>query len=373
MSELSKKIEKYLFGKISTDELSQEAYNIKNKEFGSNITFSPKVFIPLTTLCQDSCGYCTFVKSPNEGGTYLNFDEVDAIARVGNENQCFEALFTLGDKPENKWNEAKKQLNDFGYDSTHEYLVENMKRVNEKYNLFPHANPGLMNKIEINNYKKHSPSGGLMLETFSDKVAFPGKPHYKAKTKNIELRLNTINYAEEIKYPITTGLLLGLTNTKEELINDIKQLIIFSRRNTSIQEIILQNFRAKQNTLMRNNPEITNDLFLRIISVVRIFLPIHISLQVPPNLLSSVDIYLKSGINDLGGISPKTIDWVNPDQLWPDINNLKKLIQKHNQELIPRLPVYPNFINKDWLDENIYEKVTNVINVNGYPKVKEHA
>ena len=373
MSELEKNIEKYLFGKIPTDELSEKAYSIKNKEFGSRITFSPKVFIPLTTLCQDSCGYCTFVKSPNEGGTYLNFDEVDVIAKVGNESQCFEALFTLGDKPENKWNEAKKQLYDFGYNSTHEYLVENMKRINEKYDLFPHANPGLMTKIEINNYKKYSPSGGLMLETFSDKVTLPGNAHYKAKTKNIQLRLNTINYAEEIKYPITTGLLLGLTTTKEELINDIKQLILFSKRNTSIQEIILQNFRAKQNTLMRNSPEITNDLFLRIISVVRIFLPTHISLQVPPNLLSSVEIYLKSGINDLGGISPKTIDWVNPDQLWPDIKKLKNLIQKHDQELTPRLPIYPNFINKEWLDGNIYEKVSNVINVNGYPKVKEYA
>ena len=373
MTELGKKIENHLFGDISTDELSEKAFIIKKETFGTAITFSPKVFIPLTTMCQDSCGYCTFVKSPKDGGTYLNFDEVDVIAKVGDENDCYEALFTLGDKPEKKWKEAQSQLNHLGFSTTHEYLVENMKRVNNKYRLFPHANPGLMEKKEILDLKKYSPSGGLMLETFSSNVTNPGRPHYKAKTKNITDRIKTIENAQEIKYPITTGLLLGITETKQELIDDIEQLVLFSRKNKSIQEIILQNFRAKQNTLMKDSPEITNDLFLRIIATVRLFLPVHISLQVPPNLISTIDEYLISGINDLGGISPKTIDWVNPDHLWPDLNNLRNSIDNTNQILIPRLPVYPNFINKQWLDEKMYEKVINVINVDGYPKIYEYA
>ena len=373
MAELSKNIEECLFGDISTKELTQKAYSIKKQEFGSDITFSPKVFIPLTTLCQDSCGYCTFVKSPKEGGTYLNFDEVDIIGKVGHENSCYEALFTLGDKPEEKWEEAKTQLKDLGFTSTHDYLVENMKRVNDKYNLFPHANPGLMTTSEIIEYKNYSPSGGLMLETFSKNVFNPGKPHYKAKTKIIEKRLETINNAEKIKYPITTGLLLGITDTKDELIQDIENLILFCLKNTAIQEIILQNFRAKRNTLMKNNPEIVNDLFLRIIATVRIFLPKHISLQVPPNLLSSIDGFLLSGINDLGGISPKTIDLVNPDHLWPDLNELNIKIDNSGQILKPRLPVYPNFINKEWLNEKMFEKVSNVINEDGYPKKYEYA
>ena len=373
MTELGKKIENHLFGDITTDELSEKAFIIKKETFGTAITFSPKVFIPLTTMCQDSCGYCTFVKSPKDGGTYLNFDEVDVIAKVGDENDCYEALFTLGDKPEKKWKEAQSQLNHLGFSTTHEYLVENMKRVNNKYRLFPHANPGLMEKKEILDLKKYSPSGGLMLETFSSNVTNPGRPHYKAKTKNINDRIKTIENAQEIKYPITTGLLLGITETKQELIDDIEQLVLFSRKNKSIQEIILQNFRAKQNTLMKDSPEITNDLFLRIIATVRIFLPVHISLQVPPNLISTIDEYLISGINDLGGISPKTIDWVNPDHLWPDLNNLRNSIDNTNQILIPRLPVYPNFINKQWLDEKMYEKVINVINVDGYPKIYEYA
>ena len=373
MAELSKKIADHLFGDITTNELTENAYSIKKQEFGTNISFSPKVFIPLTTLCQDSCGYCTFVKSPNQGGTYLNFEEVDAIGKVGDENNCYEALFTLGDKPEKKWEEARIQLKNFGFISTHDYLLENMKRINDKYRLFPHANPGLMTKKEIKDFKNHSPSGGLMLETFSKNVMKRGKPHFNAKTKIIEDRLQTINNAEEAKYPITTGLLLGITETKEELIQDIENLILFTRKNKSIQEIILQNFRAKRNTNMKNNPEIINDLFLRIIATVRIFLPIHISLQVPPNLIPSIDKFLLSGINDLGGISPKTIDWVNPDHLWPDLNKLQNQIQNSGQFLKPRLPVYPSFINKEWLSEKMFEKVSNVINEDGYPKQYEFA
>ena len=373
MAELSKNIADHLFGDITTNELTENAYSIKKQEFGTNISFSPKVFIPLTTLCQDSCGYCTFVKSPNQGGTYLNFEEVDAIGKVGDENNCYEALFTLGDKPEKKWEEARIQLKNFGFNSTHDYLLENMKRINDKYRLFPHANPGLMTKKEIKDFKNHSPSGGLMLETFSKNVMKRGKPHFNAKTKIIEDRLETINNAEEAKYPITTGLLLGITETKEELIQDIENLILFTRKNKSIQEIILQNFRAKRNTNMKNNPEIINDLFLRIIATVRILLPIHISLQVPPNLIPSIDKFLLSGINDLGGISPKTIDWVNPDHLWPDLNKLQNQIQNSGQFLKPRLPVYPSFINKEWLSEKMFEKVSNVINEDGYPKQYEFA
>ena len=373
MAELSKNIADHLFGDITTNELTENAYSIKKQEFGTNISFSPKVFIPLTTLCQDSCGYCTFVKSPNQGGTYLNFEELDAIGKVVDENNCYEALFTLGDKPEKKWEEARIQLKNFGFISTHDYLLENMKRINDKYRLFPHANPGLMTKKEIKDFKNHSPSGGLMLETFSKNVMKRGKPHFNAKTKIIEDRLETINNAEEAKYPITTGLLLGITETKEELIQDIENLILFTRKNKSIQEIILQNFRAKRNTNMKNNPEIINDLFLRIIATVRILLPIHISLQVPPNLIPSIDKFLISGINDLGGISPKTIDWVNPDHLWPDLNKLQNQIQNSGQFLKPRLPVYPSFINKEWLSEKMFEKVSNVINEDGYPKQYEFA
>jgi FO synthase len=361
-------INESLFGSRTTHDLTSQAFEIKKNNFGSNITYSPKVFIPLTTLCQDSCAYCTFVKSPNEGGTYLNMQEVESIALVGEASGCFEALFTLGDKPELKWNFALQELNNFGYSSTHEYLTANMKNIHENYNIFPHANPGLMTSDEISEYRKYSPSGGLMLESFSPQLLEQGRAHYKAKTKRIELRIETLNQAEIFRYPMTTGLLIGITETKEELINDIIELVKICKANSSIQEIILQNFRAKMNTLMRNNAEVTNDLFLRIIATVRILLPNHISLQVPPNLLSDVAIYLTSGINDFGGISPKTIDWVNPDHLWPDIKNLEESVLNTGQSLKKRLPVYPNFINNEWLSPLVFEKVSNVIDSDGYPR-----
>ena len=241
--------------------------------------------------------------------------------------------------------------------------------LNAKNNTVTISDNGIgMTEDEIINYKQYSPSGGLMLESFSLNLLEKGRAHYGAKTKNIIYRIETLNNAEKIKYPMTTGLLIGITESKDELINDIVELIQLCKKNTAIQEIILQNFRAKKNTLMRNNAEIINDLFLRIIATTRLLLPSQISLQVPPNLLPDVEMYLTSGINDLGGISPKTIDWVNPDHLWPDLNNLEKITSSSGQFLKKRLPVYPSFINNEWLSTPVFEKVSNVIDNNGYPK-----
>ena len=264
MTELTRKINDSIFGSVSTEELLANAFEKKSNYFGNNITYSPKVFIPLTTMCRDNCGYCTFVKSPKEGGTYLNQEEVLSIAEAGDEAGCYEALFTLGDKPELKWDFALTQLKELGHSSTHDYLISSMKVVNEKFNLFPHANPGLMSRQEIKDLKNHSPSGGVMIESFSKNIYDKGKAHYKTDTKYIDLRLDTLNNALEEKYPVTTGLLLGLTSTKEEIVNDISNLIDYVKKNSAIQEVILQNFRAKKNTLMKNSSEITNDLFLRI-------------------------------------------------------------------------------------------------------------
>jgi FO synthase len=368
MTELTRNIHSSIFGEIPTSELLSIAFEKKKNYFGNTITYSPKVFIPLTTMCRDSCAYCTFVKSPKEGGTYLNEEEVITIASAGNEAGCYEALFTLGDKPELKWDYALNQLNKLGFSSTHEYLIHSMKQVNQNFNLFPHANPGLMSLDEIKDLKQHSPSGGVMIETFSKNIYEKGSAHYKTESKYIDLRLETLNNAYEVKYPVTTGLLLGLTTTKEEIVDDISNLISLMSKNSAIQEVILQNFRAKKNTLMKNSSEITNDLFLRIIATTRIHAPSHISIQVPPNLSPDINIFLKSGINDLGGISPLTIDWVNPDHLWPNINKLQSDISNSDQVMKKRLPVYPEFIKKEWLSRKIFEKANNIIDTDGYPK-----
>ena len=368
MRELRRNIHDSIFGPEPTEDLLIKAFDRKKNYFGNTITYSPKVFIPLTTMCRDSCGYCTFVKSPNEGGTYLNEEEVLSIAGAGDEAGCHEALFTLGDKPELKWDFALTQLKQLGFSSTHDYLISAMKKVNETFKLFPHANPGLMSFEEIKELKKYSPSGGLMIETFSKNIYDKGQAHYKTQTKFIDLRIESLENALLAMYPVTTGLLLGLTSTKDEVVDDITNLILLIQNNMAIQEIILQNFRAKKNTIMKNNSEITNDLFLRIIATTRIYSPSHISIQVPPNLSPDINLFLKSGINDLGGISPLTIDWVNPDHLWPNIDKLKKDTSLTSQVLKKRLPIYPEFIKKEWLNDEIFEKVNNIIDTDGYPK-----
>ena len=363
-----KQIKELVYGDIPTQELKSIAFEKKKQLFGDNLSFSPKVFIPLTTLCQDHCSYCTFVKTPGEGGLYLTESEVLAIAKAGELSSCTEALFTLGDKPELKWKEAQEFLSLNHCISTDEYLLNMMKSIVNETTLFPHANPGLMTKKEIINFKKYSISGGVMIETFSNRLMDRGNPHYKCTTKSPDLRVKTIKAANEIKYPMTTGLLIGIGQNEDEVVDDLWSIANLTREFECVQEVIIQNFVPKVNTLMANFPEPALDFFCRVIATSRIILPDQTSLQVPPNLTQDLSLLLDSGINDLGGISPLTIDLVNPDKLWPDLNSLSVKVQESNQKLRSRLPIYPNFINEDWLNPEMHERVKNAIDENGYTK-----
>ena len=363
-----KQIKELVYGDIPTQELKSIAFEKKKQLFGENLSFSPKVFIPLTTLCQDHCSYCTFVKTPGEGGLYLTESEVLAIAKAGELSSCSEALFTLGDKPELKWKEAQEFLSLNHCISTDEYLLNMMKSIVNETTLFPHANPGLMTKKEIINFKKYSISGGVMIETFSNRLMDRGNPHYKCTTKSPDLRVKTIKAANEIKYPMTTGLLIGIGQNEDEVVDDLWSIANLTREFECVQEVIIQNFVPKVNTLMANFPEPALDFFCRVIATSRIILPDQTSLQVPPNLTQDLSLLLDSGINDLGGISPLTIDLVNPDKLWPDLNSLSVKVQESNQKLRSRLPIYPDFINEDWLNPEMHERVKNAIDENGYTK-----
>lgn len=363
-----KQIKELVYGDIPTQELKSIAFEKKKQLFGDNLSFSPKVFIPLTTLCQDHCSYCTFVKTPGEGGLYLTESEVLAIAKAGELSNCTEALFTLGDKPELKWKEAQEFLSLNHCISTDEYLLNMMKSIVNETTLFPHANPGLMTKKEIINFKKYSISGGVMIETFSNRLMDRGNPHYKCTTKSPDLRVKTIKAANEIKYPMTTGLLIGIGQNEDEVVDDLWSIAKLTREFECVQEVIIQNFVPKMNTLMANFPEPALDFFCRVIATSRIILPDQTSLQVPPNLTQDLSLLLDSGINDLGGISPLTIDLVNPDKLWPDLNSLSVKVQESNQKLRSRLPIYPDFINEDWLNPEMHERVKNAIDENGYTK-----
>jgi len=360
------KIKQLIYGRIPTEDLKEIAFQKKSELFNNIITFSPKVFIPLTTLCRDHCSYCTFVKSPSDGGLYLTEHEVLSIAQAGESKYCTEALFTLGDKPELKWDEAKDFLSMQGCVSTDEYLLNMMKSVVNNTSLFPHANPGLMTKEEMNSYKEHSVSGGIMIETFSKRLMNKGMPHFKCTTKSPHLRIDTISAANSIKYPITTGLLIGIGQNENEIVDDLFNLANLTRRYACIQEVIIQNFVSKVNTIMSKASEPKFDFFTRVIAVSRIILPNHVSLQAPPNLSEDIAKLLNSGINDLGGISPVTIDLVNPDRLWPELKSLRRLVQTSNQVLMSRLPIYPNFISKEWMSLNMYERSQNVIDEHGY-------
>ncbi len=363
-----KQIKELVYGDIPTQELKSIAFEKKKQLFGDNLSFSPKVFIPLTTLCQDHCSYCTFVKTPGEGGLYLTESEVLAIAKAGELSSCTEALFTLGDKPELKWKEAQEFLSLNHCISTDEYLLNMMKSIVNETTLFPHANPGLMTKKEIINFKKYSISGGVMIETFSNRLMDRGNPHYKCTTKSPDLRVKTIKAANEIKYPMTTGLLIGIGQNEDEVVDDLWSIAKLTREFECVQEVIIQNFVPKVNTLMANFPEPALDFFCRVVATSRIILPDQTSLQVPPNLTQDLSLLLDSGINDLGGISPLTIDLVNPDKLWPDLNSLSVKVQESNQKLRSRLPIYPDFINEDWLNPEMHERVKNAIDENGYTK-----
>ena len=363
-----KQIKELVYGDIPTQELKSIAFEKKKQLFGENLSFSPKVFIPLTTLCQDHCSYCTFVKTPGEGGLYLTESEVLAIAKAGELSNCTEALFTLGDKPELKWKEAQEFLSLNHCISTDEYLLNMMKSIVNETTLFPHANPGLMTKKEIINFKKYSISGGVMIETFSNRLMDRGNPHYKCTTKSPDLRVKTIKAANEIKYPMTTGLLIGIGQNEDEVVDDLWSIAKLTREFECVQEVIIQNFVPKVNTLMANFPEPALDFFCRVVATSRIILPDQTSLQVPPNLTQDLSLLLDSGINDLGGISPLTIDLVNPDKLWPDLNSLSVKVQESNQKLRSRLPIYPDFINEDWLNPEMHERVKNAIDENGYTK-----
>ncbi len=360
------KIKELVYGKISTEELKSIAFDKKKDIYSNILTFSPKVFIPLTTLCQDHCSYCTFVKTPSEGGTYLTESEVLAIAQAGESANCSEALFTLGDKPELKWNDAKEFLSLNQCDSTDEYLLNMMKSVIYETTLFPHANPGLMNEGEILNYRKYSVSGGLMVETFSSRLLTVGHPHYKCSTKSPDLRIKSIKAANNVKYPMTTGLLVGIGQNDNEVVEDLWGMYNLTTKFECIQEVIIQNFVPKVNTLMAHSPEPAFDFFCRLLAVTRIILPRKVAIQAPPNLTEDYSKLLDSGINDLGGISPLTIDWVNPDKLWPDLSTLSMIVEESNQKLMSRLPVYPDFIDQDWLSPEMYERVISIVDKNGY-------
>ncbi len=309
------------------------------------ITYSRKVFIPLTNLCRDYCGYCTFRHDPGEAGAHtMTPDEVLQVVRAGEKMGCAEALFSLGDKPELAFPEMRESLRRLGYNSTLQYLEAMCELVLRETTLLPHPNPGLLSAEWIARLAAVSPSMGLMLETTSTSLLAPGAAHDNAPDKVPAKRLRTIEEAGKQNVPFTTGLLLGIGETLEDRVDTLLAIRELHRRYGHIQEVIVQNFRVKPDIPMRDWPEPTRGEMLRAVAVARLLMP-DVNIQAPPNLSAPYyDELLDAGINDWGGISPLTPDFINPERPWPHVEQLKLRTEAKGYSLRQRLPVYPEFL-----------------------------
>jgi len=356
----------YLDGRLNDGPLLAEAARLGEEGKGRVVTYSRKVFVPLTTLCRDRCTYCTFAKPPGTGGMYLEPEEVVAVARAGAAHDCTEALFTLGDRPEERWPEAREFLAAHGHETTLSYVEAMCRLVMEETPLFPHANPGVMTLEEMAGLRPFNPSMGLMLENVSPRLMDKGMPHFNCPDKDPQIRLDVIDQAGELHIPFTTGILVGIGETNEEIIQSLLAIAERQRRWGCVQEVIVQNFRAKADTPMRGHAEPLPAWFARVVAVARWLLGPEMNLQVPPNLTEHFEVYLGAGINDWGGVSPLTIDWVNPEQPWPHLQELAARTGAAGYELVPRLPVYPEFIDPTWLAPPVLAKVRGAIDEDGY-------
>ncbi len=334
---------------LPTDQLCAEARRLRPQRL---VTYSPKVFIPLTTLCRDVCGYCTFARPPRRGEqAYLSIDEVLEIARAGAAAGCHEALFTLGDKPERRYRVAREELAALGCETTIEYLARAARAVLEETGLLPHLNPGVMSRDELVALREVSASMGIMLETASDRLSAKGMPHHGSPDKLPARRLETIAAAGELEIPFTTGILIGIGETREERLEALLAIRELDERYGHIQEVIVQNFRAKPGTRMAEHPEPDLDEHLWTIAAARILLGPDRHVQAPPNLAyAEFPRLLDAGIDDWGGVSPVTIDHVNPEAPWPELEALGEATRSRGLELAPRLPVYAEYLGPRWLD-----------------------
>src|SRR3954469_11633327 len=343
------------------------------------VTSSPKVFIPVTRLCRDRCHYCTFVETPTQAARegrapYLSPDEIVAIAAQGASLGCTEALFTLGDRPEDRWPEAQAWLDEQGYDSTLAYVRAMAIRVLEETGLLPHLNPGVMSWEELNRLKPVSPSMGMMLETTSRRLfETKGEAHYGSPDKDPAVRLRVLEDAGRLSIPFTTGLLVGIGETLTERAETILALRATSRAYGAIQEVIVQNFRAKPDTAMRHTDDLGLEEYRATIAVTRLLLGPKARVQAPPNLvdLEECRALLGAGIDDWGGVSPLTPDHVNPERPWPSLDRLAAITTECGFELTARLTVHPEYVvrGEPWLDPRVSAHVAGLATEDGLARV----
>jgi 7,8-didemethyl-8-hydroxy-5-deazariboflavin synthase CofG subunit len=352
-------------------ELLSAASELRARGKGTVVTFSKKVFIPLTTLCRDYCSYCTFRKDPGQPGAhFMTPSEVLAVAEQGQRAGCKEALFSLGDQPERIFPEAREFLRQQGFTRTLNYLAAMCELVLEKTRLLPHANPGVMDRPALERLKDSNASVGLMLENVSPRLMRNGLPHANAPDKVPALRLRTMEEAGKLSIAFTTGILIGIGETMEERVDSLLAIRTLHETYGHIQEVIIQNFRAKPEIPMAAHPEPSLDDMMRTIALARLILGPHMNVQAPPNL--SYDDFprlLDAGINDWGGISPVTRDFINPEAAWPQISRLRSETEARGFTLRERLALYPEFVSRDgFISPRVRSHVAAISDADGYPR-----
>jgi len=347
------------------------ASKLRDSGKGKTLTYSKNVFVPLTQICRNKCGYCTFKYEPGEGPLFMSPEEVVDMAKKGAEMGCTELLFVTGDKPELKYPVYREALRKLGYETTADYLIA-MGEAGLKENIFPHTNLGLATSEELLSFRQSNPSMGLMLENISPRLLQKGQAHHGCPDKVPKHRMKTMELAGEHRIPWTSGILVGIGETWEERIDSLIALRQLSETYGHLQEIIIQNFSPKPGIMMEKYPPPDFVDMLKLVAISRLVFGEGMNLQIPPNLNpETYAMFIHAGINDLGGVSPVTIDYVNPEAPWPKLEIMKDMVEDLGFTLRERLPVYPEFIDSEFIDEGVLGRVLEFVDKDGYVPLEE--
>ena len=347
-------------------ELFSAAQVLRRRLKTDAVTFSKKAFFNIVNLCKDTCSYCTYKAEPGETKlSLMSRKQISELLQLAKKYRCVEVLFVTGEQPEQRYQEARNWLRESGFKTTTEYLIHSSEQA-LKEGLFPHTNAGNLSFQEMKEMKKTNVSMGLMLENVSERLTEKGMPHHLAASKRPRARLEVLENSGKLGIPMTTGILIGIGETIEEIIDSIMTIKQLHQKYGNIQEIILQNFQPKQDTMMKDTPSANEQYFKKIVALSRIIMP-EMNIQIPPNLSPrSYQSFLSVGINDWGGISPLTPDFVNPEFSWPEINEVKRNSKKAGFELKCRFPVYPEFFS--FISKELRYKISMIENEEGLVK-----